>query len=624
MRSWISTLAGCLTAAALLVSSLAAAPAVETNTTDEGTRLTVGGKLIAYFRTPNGTTSPERRAEIAAERLRTMIPDGLTAAAINLRARGADWGVYAGDQLLMIATADEAEARKISAKETAERWAGNLKAALPAGSAAKQVAAAAPAAGKPAASKKAAAPKPAPSGPTSTQVTVPVGESRTVEIGGATGSEVTVDIDQADVVDVLQVEGKQALEVRGLNPGKAVVTVSVGGKSAKLVCWVKKWAGRIVAPPQAAVTGDLAPGSFVKKVAVERVLEAVEREPGTVVRVTGEPEGVRALAAGQSATVSFPVTISGEGFLPVTAKAQVRVENSPLPYQRTDLLLYSNDPESVREYGTLFEGLIEPNGPGRLLFHHQNRMGRPFHFQVHVINPSDEPVDVQIIEGVSGPFIDTIQVGHRAGERYLANAKRDLGYVTRVPARGSRSLFAAKVEKLLTVSGIYGIRIVRGGPLVVQVSVSADASRPALRGDLVAAARNEPHSYPSPDKYLEHKYEVGSKYWTFIPMGREPITGKSPRRKLLGNYGVVYDITLNLSNPTDQMGTVKVLLSAQAGWTRGVFMIDGKLVEAPQIAPPAESELISIQLPPGARKKINIQGIPVSGSAYPVSLIVRS
>jgi hypothetical protein len=67
-----------------------------------------------------------------------------------------------------------------------------------------------------------------------------------------------------------------------------------------------------------------------------------------------------------------------------------------------------------------------------------------------------------------------------------------------------------------------------------------------------------------------------------------------------------------------------VRLAAEAGWTRGVFVIDGKIVEAPQIAPPAEAVLWSVKLAPQEHRQVKIQGIPVGGSNYPVSLVVRS
>ncbi|HTE21255.1 MAG TPA: hypothetical protein VK689_23060, partial [Armatimonadota bacterium] len=320
--------------------------------------------------------------------------------------------------------------------------------------------------------------------------------------------------------------------------------------------------------------------------------------------------------------VELPITISGDAYLPVRTTARVRVRNVALAAQDANVLLYSNDPESVREYGILYEGLFDSTGTARLLYHHQNRMGRPFMFQIHLLNPSDNPVDVQIVEATAGPVLDTIQVGHRAGERYMNVAARDIGHITRIPPRGSRLIYGVQMADLLTVSGIYNLRIIRGGPLVAHVSAEAEVSHPKVTSDLVAAARSEPDTYPSPQKDETYEYTVGQN-WTFMPMGRKAIAGKIPNKKLFGNYGVLYNLTVNLNNPTDEEQTVRVVLSPEAGWTRGAFMIDGKLIEAPQIAPPGDAVLWTAKLAPQGRRQVRIQGIPVGGSSYPVSLVVR-
>jgi hypothetical protein len=86
----------------------------------------------------------------------------------------------------------------------------------------------------------------------------------------------------------------------------------------------------------------------------------------------------------------------------------------------------------------------------------------------------------------------------------------------------------------------------------------------------------------------------------------------------------VYDITVDIDNPSDQPRTVSVVLAPEAGWARGAFIIEGKLVEAPQVAPPADAVLWKVRLAPGEQRKVRIQGIPVGGSSYPVSIVVRS
>ncbi len=586
-------------------------------------RLLVGGKLITTFRLPNGSLSPLQRAETAAERLRELIPAGLAASDVEIRSRGESWGVYARGGLVMVATPLEAAEREQQPKETATLWAQNLKSVL--GGRGVSVAGGA----KPVESAKKPEPAEEPEpdsvtlGAENRSLTVPFGETRVMSVKGSADGAINVRVEGA-AASANVVPGRSAIEVKGLGVGSAVVRFGRDGKESAFTVWVKKYAGRIDGDAEAGVTGASAPGSFVRTVAAERVLDQVEREPGAVVRITGEPEGVKPIERGQSTTVAYPITITGEGLLPVRTMARVKVTNLPLPPRKPAFLVYSNDPESVREHGTLFEAPVEAQGPTRLFFHHQNRMGQGFVFEIHLVNPGVEPVDVQVIGGDAGPFIDPLQAGHRAGQKFLSALTDDLGYITRIPPKRSRVVYARTVPNKDTVSGIYSFRVVSGGPLVTLVTASQEPARPEITADMLEVARQEPHIYPTPEKVEEHSYRVGDRRWTFIPIGRKPVTGKNPQRKLFGNYGVVYNISLDVSNPTESEATVKVVFTPEANWARGVFMIDGKLIEVPQVAPPMEKILHTLKLAPGESRKISIQGIPVGGSAYPVSLVVRS
>jgi hypothetical protein len=645
-----------LATVSLLASAALGAPSVKVVPGAAGTRLVLAGHVITIFRTANGGLTADQRAERAATRLRTLLGAGLTADEIDIRNRGAAWGVYARGGLLMIATEEEASERGEEPKATAARWAANLKAIMrQQGAGGSQEATAAPehpkavktATGvKPATGKKPAAKNPRlmahaakpkaedldPQPPVVKEPTlslpvdslvVPVGETRSVPVRGTADGFITVRTEGDETATASALDGKAVIQVKGLAPGKAIVRVGREGKEAAFTVWVKKYAGRIVRTPEAEVTGAMTPGSLVRRSAEMKALQAVQWEPGATVKVTGPPQGLKALARGETATLSFPVTVSGEGLLPVTAVARVRVKNIALPHKDTRLLLYSNDPESVREHGILFEGLVDDAGPTRLLYHHQNRMGQPFTFQIYLMNPNDDPADVQVIEGDAGPYIDPIQAGHRAGQRYLAASTEDEGYVTRIPAHGARSVYVSQVPNLDTVSGIYGFRVLRGGPLVAQVAALPNETRPEVRDDLMVTARSEPHTYTTPQMDETYSYRVGDK-WTFMPMGRKAITGKTANRKLFGNYGVLYNINVDLDNPTAEMRTVQVVLAPEAGWARGIFRIQGKIIEAPQVAPPGEAVLWTVKLAPGERQRVNIQGIPVGGSAYPVSIVVRS
>ena len=57
---------------------------------------------------------------------------------------------------------------------------------------------------------------------------------------------------------------------------------------------------------------------------------------------------------------------------------RVTVNNLRLPRAQSPRLFYSNDPERVTGYGTVFLGKLGTDRPARFLYHHQNGMGKRF------------------------------------------------------------------------------------------------------------------------------------------------------------------------------------------------------------------------------------------------------
>ena len=614
-------------AAALVAGAVLAAPGVRVTEVGDAARLTVRGKLVASFRVPNkGLSAPERAAR-AAERLRQLLADGLKPEDISVRSRGEAWGVYANGGLLMIATPEEAELRQEDAETTARRWAANLKSALDGASSSEEapakVAKAAAAAPK---KGKARGRRTAHHEPTleldSTNETVPVGEKRLVHIKGTATGAISLKVDGDETVTARLVKG--GIELRGVAPGKVTVHVLREGLDASVVAWCKKKAGSLGETPVAEVTGMLTPAFLVRKAAVAHALEGVRREDGARAELAGPVTGVKALARGTSTVVEFPVLISGEGYLPVRTSARVRIKNRALQPQDPKVLLYSNEPESVKELGSLYYGLVDNTAPVRLFYHHQSKMPQPFTFQVHLVNPSDNPAEVQVIQGDAGPTLDTVEVGHRAGDRYWAAAQSDIGYVVQIPPRSSRLVYATSVPNLGTVSGIYTLRVLNGDPVVAYIAAEDRVKQPEVSAKTIAAAKEEVDVYPAPRVEKRFEYVIGER-WAFIPLGKDPlIASNNPQRKLFGNYGVTYDLTIDVKNPTDETRKVRAVMSSEAGLACGMFRVDGKLMNSPQLAPGGEFELWSGKLDAGATRTLRIETVPLGGSAYPVSIVVKA
>lgn len=455
------------------------------------------------------------------------------------------------------------------------------------------------------------------------QAIVPLGETRLITVTG-TLDQPAVTADPADVVSVAVAPGSApgawTLTLRGATPGEAAVRVTAGEREQLLPAQVMKYAGQ-VAPAQVEVTGQPAPAELVVRAARAAVGDAAKLEPGAALTLGSPVAAAQDLAAGQTADLSFPVTLSGPDLLPVKTTAVVTVRDRELEPREVGVLLYSNDPERVARPGVLFAAELTPDRPARLLYHHLNATIEPLRVRLELINPTDEPAEVQVIEGAAGPTPDAIEAGHRAASRYIRGALQDIGLIVRVPAHSEQAISLQRMTPGATVSGLFGLRSF-GTRLFVRVAAEADAEPAVALRPAESPAELSDHVYPSPRRPLSARYVVG-KGWAFLKLGADPVVGHGSRPKLAGNYGVTYEVAIDLSNPTDQPQTVTLALSPDAGQARGVFVIDGTVVEAPAVGPPVEADLATFRLQPGEHRAVRVETMPVGGSSYPARLVIR-
>ena len=113
-------------------------------------------------------------------------------------------------------------------------------------------------------------------------------------------------------------------------------------------------------------------------------------------------------------------------------------------------------------------------------------------------------------------------------------------------------------------------------------------------------------------------YTIGGP-WTFVRVGKptEP-------QQLPGDYGVMYEIKVMLSNDLDVARSFEIAVQAAGGATRGLYLINGQLVDSRLLRPNVEKVLHKGRLPAHTTGRLTIKTIPQSGSNYPVTLIVRS
>lgn len=603
-------------------------PRVEVANLGGVAELRVNGVVILRVRDSRGGLSPTARAEAMAARLKQSIDSGLTPDGVSVTVENIDGpALMLGDvslitvpmpapptkaetaEQLLARTKRDTAVRNASVLEL-QKWAAALKKALIVpGLTVRETGIVLPPGGKQ---------KLTLSGPARGPISI------LAEMVAA-GGEKTVSVSTDPTTG--------AITLTGLRVGRDKLTLMREGAVATVYVSVRPYAAQIDTPAPVTVTGAPAPAALIARQVVNAVQSAIQTTPGATVKIADNLETVP-LEPGRGATLTIPVRATGSDMFPVERNVIVSVVNRPLPPVRTAALFFSNDPELVRQPGVLFVGrLSDEQAANRLLYHHQSAAPKPLRFSAEVVNDSNEAIAVQVVGGDAGPVRDTVWVGYRAASEFVRAHDADSGVVVGIPPRCRLPLSSLRLNPGLTISGLLQVRVLSGPAPLVRVA-TADADSNPLEPILVATPIGDEigfaganslsdHVYRDPTKNLEETYTVGQP-WTFIRFGRNPLqSATNPETVLFGNYGVFYDITLHLNNPTDQPAPARLIFDPSAGLASGLFVVDGQKIEIPQINIPRDYTLASYMLQPGEAKTVRIRTMPISGSNYPATIVVK-
>jgi hypothetical protein len=460
---------------------------------------------------------------------------------------------------------------------------------------------------------------------------IPLGEARSVRFKSLLPAPVAVQVSDSSVVSA-EAAG-DTITVKALTLGNADVVLSSGEFSQSLPVQVRKYSAYPVSGVQKAfVTGSDVPQSIINRAVADSAYGMVRLEAGAkIVAVEAKPG---ALAPRKGSPVSVPVVVesSGDGLIPTRIAGSVRLESADIPPADPARIMYSNSPERLLKYGSLFTGKTEGAGDAvRLLYHHQNMIRSDAGFVIDIVNPSDVIATVHIIEGISRPMVDTFDVGYVAGLDFLRNRQNGAGRVVDVPARSRRVIVSQLVEKVNTASGILDLHQLSGEPVGVRVMAKPRLAmleqdlpeRPvSVEGITLADMEVSDHVYPGPVKNVDAKYTAGGQ-WIFVRLGDDALKHPELGVSLDGNYGVTYNINTVVENTLKTPLAMEVLFEATAGEACGVFLVDGDFKLVKHLNPPTEAKLARFRVGPGEIKKLSISTVPLSGSFYPATLVVR-
>ncbi len=450
-------------------------------------------------------------------------------------------------------------------------------------------------------------------------VLVPVGEYRYVGYGGPLGQSLRVTVDAHDLVRAAVEPAQRRVSFRGVSPGITLATLQAGGERLLLDVEVRYWAAAIADTATAELTGSGHDERLASKVAVNAALAAATPRPGAQLSV--------ASAEREESRFRVAVVASGEGYLEAKKAVSVQLRWSKPPNSTPIDLMVSNSPERIHGPGCVMREALAPDRPARLLYHHVNSTGQRILFTVKIANPSAQPAAAHVIIAESGPGPDELGVGHAAAVRFWEQRRTGNGYVLRIPPASASDIVRTPASNGTVVSGLARLTPLSSAPLYVEVS----AERLAGTRATMWVESISPEAYLSPKlthfvfgayKKTELEHEIGGK-WTFFSLGSDGSVSHNGTH-LAGDYGVLHEIDVTITNPTDSYGRAEIDVRASAGVMKGTFIINGAMHETGLLRGSQQDVLLKRELAPRERHRIRIETMPESASNYPVHLVVRS
>ncbi len=368
-------------------------------------------------------------------------------------------------------------------------------------------------------------------------------------------------------------------------------------------------------PKTIQITGDPATPAHVKRV-LKLHLQRAGYNPEVLDRMKFDY-----ISRGKTATLEIPLQKS-ENAEKVSTK-QIKIENLVIPAITPKFLAFSNHPEKVKKPGVLFEAGLINNKPIRLRSYHLGEENSPTHyFGVYLVNRSNRPARVRVVEAVGGPSENWMMAGHMNNLKFMHRLEKELGRIEEIPARSVFPIYQTSLEPGKVISATQNFFLIEGSPLqlVVYASQTPDEEIPyPIQSDV--KDRHARGAYPLTAINIEAAYSLCEDS-TFYTIGDTRLKDIFKGRDIRGNYGIIYDYDFTLCNPFKEEKKVGIFFQPRGGIATGSFSIDGHMVSVGTTRAYEVVQLTEITLPAESERKINLETMPEDASNYPVRLIL--
>ena len=461
---------------------------------------------------------------------------------------------------------------------------------------------------------------------TEAQGVIPINEKRVKNLYGYDLTNVKFNIENPEIATVKYNEDTQTFEIFGKNLGTTDITISNNFDQITYTIYVQKYAAVFPTQIEAQVTGNPISADFVSQAMTKNINKGIATEPGATYKVNYVNWNKKPLYPGNETGAEVNITAYGEGYITITKSVRFVIKNIVMEQGVPDTLLYSNNPETVEEFGDLYLGTLEKGKCQRLLYHHMNQVGRNAILVIEVINPNNEAVNLRVRRSAAKPQLDTIAIGVVTAKEFMNLDDKNVSVIDTIPPKSRSCYLTDDLKNGISSSGIMQFWQLDGEEnCVLRIRMVPPEDIDCILNKYKPYTGNgnfefSDYVFSSPILEFNEEYKIGGP-WVFMSIGKAHLQNEK-HLKLYGNYGVTYNMNVTVENPTDKVATVRAYVDPTAGPLAAYIKINNNYITIHHVKPPNEYELAQWKLAPGERKKVTIKTIPVSGSCYPAKICI--
>lgn len=302
-----------------------------------------------------------------------------------------------------------------------------------------------------------------------------------------------------------------------------------------------------------------------------------------------------------------------------------RVINLDWSPPESGIVALSDHPETVERRGGLFFGGLTRLRPLIFQYYHLGRLaGTEPNLTLVLSNPGNREATVFFQSGVGVPSLDYFSSGHTNNVEWFKARRQGLGHFITIDPGSSRSVFEQPLTFDYVVSGTLGLTQLDGPPLQFALVARQEQDEPLSLNNLLK--ETDVHSrgfYPAAVQRV-HRTFYSDQEPINVAIGAVRQQTFSGVRELRGDYGVTYEMSVDLVNNSAEPSQVELLFVPRGGAATGTFLVDGELVEVPLTQAFEEHPFQLIELKAYESRPLKIETIPEGASSYPVRIVVRS